>query len=47
MANGAKATIHVDGDTISINDATIVASIPATNGTLHVIDAVLLPPEKP
>lgn len=47
MANGAKATIHVDGDTVSINDATIVASIPATNGTLHIIDAVLLPPEKP
>jgi uncharacterized surface protein with fasciclin (FAS1) repeats len=46
MANGAKATIHVNGDTISINDATIVASIPATNGTLHVIDAVLLPPAK-
>jgi uncharacterized surface protein with fasciclin (FAS1) repeats len=45
MANGKKATIRVDGDEIRINDALIVASLPASNGTLHVIDAVLLPPE--
>lgn len=44
MANGAKATMHVDGDTISINDATVIASITASNGTLHIIDTVLLPP---
>lgn len=44
MANGAKATIHLEGDTLSINDATVIASIPATNGMLHIIDAVLLPP---
>jgi uncharacterized surface protein with fasciclin (FAS1) repeats len=44
MANGAKATMHVDGDTLSINDATVIASITATNGTLHIIDTVLLPP---
>jgi uncharacterized surface protein with fasciclin (FAS1) repeats len=46
MANGAKTTLHVDGEQIQINDATIVASIPATNGTVHVIDTVLLPPAK-
>ena len=46
MANGAKTTIHRDGDRISINDAQIVASIPASNGIVHVIDAVLLPPEE-
>jgi len=45
MANGAKATIHVNGDEIRINEALIVASIPASNGTLHVIDGVLLPPK--
>ena len=44
MANGAKATIHVEGDKVSINGANIVASIPASNGIVHVIDAVLLPP---
>lgn len=44
MANGARATLHVDGDKISINGANILASIPATNGMIHVIDAVLLPP---
>ncbi len=26
--------------------ATIVASIPASNGIIHVIDGVLLPPDK-
>lgn len=46
MANGAKATLHVQGEQIRINDAMIVASIQATNGTIHVIDAVLLPPAK-
>ena len=46
MANGAKTTIKVEGDKISINGATIVASIPASNGMIHVIDGVLLPPAK-
>jgi len=45
MANGAKTTIHRVGDQVSINDARVVASIPASNGIVHVIDAVLLPPE--
>jgi uncharacterized surface protein with fasciclin (FAS1) repeats len=46
MANGAKTEIHRDGDVLSINDARVVASIPASNGMVHVIDAVLLPPSK-
>lgn len=45
MANGKKTTVHVEGDTVKINDATIVASIPASNGIVHVVDTVLLPPE--
>ncbi|HKJ24859.1 MAG TPA: fasciclin domain-containing protein [Myxococcota bacterium] len=45
MANGAKATMRVEGDQVWINDAKVIASIPAENGMLHVIDAVLLPPE--
>ncbi len=45
MANGAKITFHVAADgTVQVNDATIVASIPASNGIIHVIDKVLLPP---
>jgi uncharacterized surface protein with fasciclin (FAS1) repeats len=44
MANGAKTTIHVKDGQLSINDAKIVASIPASNGIVHVIDTVLLPP---
>jgi uncharacterized surface protein with fasciclin (FAS1) repeats len=46
MANGAKTEIHRDGEAITINGAKIVASIPASNGMVHVIDAVLLPPAK-
>jgi len=46
MANGKKTTVSVEGDTVKINDATIVASIPASNGIVHVVDTVLLPPEE-
>lgn len=46
MANGKKAILKVDGDNISINDANITASIRGSNGIVHVVDAVLLPPEK-
>jgi uncharacterized surface protein with fasciclin (FAS1) repeats len=44
--NGAKVTITVDGDTVKVNDATVTAvDIPASNGVIHVIDSVLLPPD--
>jgi uncharacterized surface protein with fasciclin (FAS1) repeats len=46
MANGAKATIRREGDAVSINDARVIASIPASNGIVHVVDTVLLPPAK-
>jgi uncharacterized surface protein with fasciclin (FAS1) repeats len=45
MANGDKATIGVKDGKVTINGANITASIPASNGIVHVIDAVLLPPE--
>jgi uncharacterized surface protein with fasciclin (FAS1) repeats len=45
MANGKKATIHVQDGALSINDAKIIASAPASNGMLHIIDTVLIPPE--
>jgi len=44
MANGQKVTFHVKDGKVSINDANIIASIPASNGIVHVIDSVLLPP---
>jgi uncharacterized surface protein with fasciclin (FAS1) repeats len=46
MSNGGKATIHIVDGKVMINDATIVASIKASNGMVHVIDTVLLPPAK-
>ncbi len=46
MANGAKVTMGVKEGKVTINGANIVATIPASNGMLHIIDAVLLPPEK-
>ncbi len=43
--NGADVTISVDGDAVMVNDANVVAvDIDASNGIIHVIDAVLLPP---
>lgn len=46
MSNGAHATIHVKDGTIMINDAKVITSIPASNGVIHVIDSVLMPPKK-
>jgi uncharacterized surface protein with fasciclin (FAS1) repeats len=46
QVNGGNITISkgADGKVKINNSATIVASIPASNGIIHVIDAVLLPP---
>ena len=44
--NGANITVKVDGDTVMINDAKVTtADIKASNGVIHVIDTVLLPPK--
>lgn len=44
--NGEEVAVSVDGDTVMINDATVVATdIVASNGVIHVIDSVLLPSE--
>jgi transforming growth factor-beta-induced protein len=43
--NGAEVMIGVDGDMVTVNDANVVAvDVAASNGVIHVIDAVLLPP---
>jgi uncharacterized surface protein with fasciclin (FAS1) repeats len=47
MVNGANISItNKDGKIMLNNSATIVATIPASNGIIHVIDGVLLPPSK-
>lgn len=43
MANDGKVTIGVKDGKFTVNGANIVASVPASNGIVHVIDAVLLP----
>jgi uncharacterized surface protein with fasciclin (FAS1) repeats len=44
--NGKTVNIAVEGDTVMINDAKVAAAdIQASNGVIHVIDAVILPPE--
>jgi len=46
-ANGDNITINIkDGKVVVNGSANVVASIPASNGIIHVIDAVLLPPAK-
>ncbi len=46
MAGGANTTMSVKNGAIMIGDAKVVASVIATNGIVHVIDGVLLPPAK-
>lgn len=48
QVNGGNITISkgADGKVKVNNSANVVASIPASNGIIHVIDAVLLPPAK-
>jgi uncharacterized surface protein with fasciclin (FAS1) repeats len=43
--NGTSATIKVSGGSVMINNATVTSTdIAASNGVIHVIDTVLLPP---
>ena len=45
--NGATVTVEVDGGNVMINDAKVTATdIVTSNGVIHVIDTVLLPPAK-
>ena len=43
--NGKPISVRMDGTTVMINEATVIATdIAATNGVIHVIDSVILPP---
>ena len=43
--NGAPVSFHVADGVVMINDATVTATdIEASNGVIHVIDSVILPP---
>ena len=46
QVNGSDAVIKVEDKKVSINGANIVGSVKATNGMVHVIDAVLIPADK-
>ncbi len=47
MVNGDDIIVTLkDGKVMLNNSATIVATVPASNGVVYVIDAVLLPPAK-
>jgi uncharacterized surface protein with fasciclin (FAS1) repeats len=44
--NGAEVEITVDGESVMVNGATVtMPDVLATNGVIHVIDQVLLPPD--
>ena len=44
--NGAMVKVSTDHGKVMINDANVVnADIPASNGVIHVIDRVILPPQ--
>lgn len=44
--NGADVTFSVSADGVKVNEANVVAAdIEASNGVIHVIDAVILPPQ--
>jgi uncharacterized surface protein with fasciclin (FAS1) repeats len=46
MASGQNVTIGNKDGKMTVNGAAILATIPASNGIIYVVDAVLLPPAK-
>ncbi|HRG68617.1 MAG: fasciclin domain-containing protein [Saprospiraceae bacterium] len=46
MASGDNVTIQLKDGKMMVNGANVVATVPATNGLIYIVDAVLLPPSK-
>lgn len=46
QANDQNAIVEVKGDDVFVGGAKIIASIPAGNGIVHVVDKVILPPSE-
>ncbi|WP_108423184.1 fasciclin domain-containing protein [Flagellimonas amoyensis] len=44
QANNQNVPVEVKGDDVFVGGAKIIASIPAGNGIVHVVDKVILPP---
>lgn len=44
--NGKMIDVEVDGNSVKVNDAAVTAAdIAASNGIIHIVDKVILPPE--
>lgn len=46
QANDQDTTVEVKGDDVYVGGAKILASVPAGNGIVHVVDKVILPPNQ-
>lgn len=46
QVNGQNITLNKTGTDITVNGAKVLATVPASNGIVYVIDKVLLPPDK-
>ena len=45
--NGANLALSKSGDFVTVEDGMVqTADVPATNGVLHIIDSVLMPPSR-
>jgi len=43
-ANGKRVAVRVVDGQVKVHNANVLASVRASNGMVHIIDAVLLPP---
>ncbi|WP_420601153.1 fasciclin domain-containing protein [Flagellimonas sp.] len=46
QANNQNVPVEIKGDDVYVGGAKIVASVPAGNGIVHVVDKVILPPNE-
>ena len=46
QASNQNIAVTVEGDDVYVGDAKIIASIAASNGIVHVVDKVILPPSQ-